>query len=67
MVRCGMNLREVVGNVDAAGVPMGRDEAEGGAVADPVVPHDHGLGALELHSLVGEADSGGVVANDGCG
>ena len=62
-----MNLREVVGNVGLAGAPMNRDRAEGGAVTDPVVPHVHGLGALELRGLVGEADGGGVVANDGCG
>ena len=61
-----MNHREVVGNVDLSGAPMDRYGTEGGAVADPVVPHVHRLGALELRDIAGEADGGRVVANDGC-
>ena len=62
-----MNLIGLVVNVGLSGAPMDRDGAEGCTVVDPVAPHVHGHGSLELRGLVGETDGGRVVANDGCG
>ena len=65
MMGNGVMLRMIIGPVEAAFAPEDVELALADAVAKPIVPHVNGLGPFLLHGVVGDADGGAVVRDDG--
>ena len=54
-------LGKIIGLVNGAFAPVNKELALAHAITDPVVSHVHGLGALLLDGVVGDAGCGAIV------
>ena len=67
MVRQGVMLRVVVGEVQSPGAPIDKELTKFRTILEPVMVHVDGFGAFLFDRVVGESCAGGVVGLDGRG
>ena len=59
-------FREEIGEIVCTLTPCDSELALANSVADPMEAHVDGLGAVELDTVIGHADSAGIVAENEC-
>ena len=67
VVRDGVMLREIIGQVFFSGPPKNTKLALGNAVFHPIKPHVHGIGPALFDGVGEDADSALVVELEWCG